>query len=426
VARFEFALPDVGEGLVEAEVVEWLIPVGGTVAEDQAVVLVETAKSIVELPAPRSGVLVERMADVGSIMSVGATVYVIEDGTSTGADESVSARDIVGMSASESSAPAALHSVSGRRNGPRVLASPAVRNRARRLGIDLASVTGSGPSGRIVDADLRGETDRSSAPPTDSSPTDEFTSAPRIAEPVDLVPAPGRSVPLRGLRRAIARSMTESWTRIPHITEFREIDASALVAARAALRAALPESTRLTLLPILARMVVASLKGHPDLNSRLDLDAELIHYPDNIGLGIASSTPDGLIVPVIQGAERKSLLQLNAEVARLGAAAKARRLTPGDTAGGTFTITNFGSFGTWLGTPIIRPPEAAIIGFGRVKDAVVAVDGVPAVRSVLPVAVSADHRVIDGDELAAFLSTVERYVRSPLNLLLEPIEASEW
>ena len=400
-----FRLPDVGEGLAEAEIVEWLVPVGATVRADQPVVTVETAKAQVELPAPADGVVRELSHAPGDMVPVGEPLFVLETATAPGAGA---------PTGPQPGGPAEIpHAPNGARR--RVLAAPSTRRLAVEHGIDLAEITGTGPNGRVGPDDVRAAlAARPAAAPAARqaalTPSAPRTEAPSGADEVR---------PLRGLRRQVARTMTATLA-IPHITEFREVDATELERAHAALRAdAAERGERLTLLPLLVRAVVAALRRHPGLNATLDMGREELTVHARADIGIAAATRDGLVVPVLRDAGRRGIPALGREIARLGDAARERSLTPRETTGGTFTISNFGSYGTWLGTPLINPPQVAIAGFGRIRDAVVPVDGVPAVRRVLPLAVAADHRVVDGADLGAFVGTLERLLRTPLLMLGE-------
>jgi pyruvate dehydrogenase E2 component (dihydrolipoamide acetyltransferase) len=382
-----FRLPDVGEGLAEAEVVEWLVAVGATVRADQPVVTVETAKAQVELPAPADGTIRELAHGPGDVVPVGEPLFVLE---------------------TADAGPARLAS---RR---RVLAAPSTRRLAVEHGVDLTQLSGTGPNGRIVPEDVMAAV----APPSPTPPSP----TPPSPTPPGPAPAPRETMadtevrPLRGLRRQVARAMTAALA-VPHVTEFREVDATELERAHAVLRADTTE--RLTLLPLLVRVVAAALRRHPELNATFDPDRAELTIHRRIDLGIATATPDGLVVPVLRDAGARGVPGLGREIGRLAAAARERTLTPAENTGATFTVSNFGSYGTWLGTPLISPPQVAIAGFGRVRDAVVPVDGVPAVRRVLPLAVAADHRVLDGADLGAFVATLERLIRAPLLLLGE-------
>lgn len=408
MSELVFRLPDVGEGLTEAEIIEWLIAVGSEVRADQPVVTVETAKAQVELPAPADGVVQQLSHQAGDVVEVGAALFVLD----TAGDEPAAAHDVAsehqpaeGTSAASTSATASgAHSANGRR---RVLAAPSTRRLAVEHGVDLSDITGSGPAGRIVLSDVEQAID------TQHTPTSTTTTTAAGSDSEESSAAQ----PLRGLRRQVAEAMTAAWSA-PHITEFREVDATALEHAHDLLRdQARRRGERLTLLPLLVRIVVAALRQHPDLNATFDVDAVTVEVHPRLNLGIATATPDGLIVPVVQDAADHTVRELGREITRLAEAARQRTLTVEDTTGGTFTISNFGSYGTWLGTPLINAPQVGITGFGRVHEAVVPVAGAPAVRRVLPLAVAADHRLIDGAALGAFVGTLEQLIQEPLLLL---------
>ncbi|MGH8906152.1 MAG: dihydrolipoamide acetyltransferase family protein [Egibacteraceae bacterium] len=399
--RVEFCLPDVGEGLSEGEIVLWRVGVGDRVTADQIIVEVETDKSVVELPAPVNGVIAELGGQPGDILPVGAMLAVIEASGVAGAGATTSRR---------------------------ALASPATRRLALELGVDLSALAGSGPGGRMTKQDVEtaaapAEIKTEPAEPAEPEPAEPTEPEPEPAEPAEPAePEPAEpgddaeTVPLRGLRRRIAQTMTQAWREIPHITDFREVDAAELVRARARLRERL--GPQLTYLPLFVAAVAAALRRHPAMNASLDYAAQTITYHRRHHIGIATATGDGLIVPVLRDADRKTLAEIAAEASALAAAARSRGVvTPEQTSGGTFTVTNFGSYGGWLGTPMIRPPEAGIAGFGRIHDAVVAVDGVPAVRPLLPLVVAADHRLIDGDVLGRFATDLAELLADPVLLL---------
>jgi pyruvate/2-oxoglutarate dehydrogenase complex dihydrolipoamide acyltransferase (E2) component len=233
-------------------------------------------------------------------------------------------------------------------------------------------------------------------------------------------------VPLRGLRRSIAHSLTEAWRTVPHVTDYREVDAGALLALRADLR----EQARgagdealaaaLTPTPLLVKLAAAALARHPDVNASIDLEREEITLHRHCHVGIATAGPDGLVVPVVHDADRRSLAEVAREVAALTLAARERRLRPEQLAGATFTVNNYGGLGIWLGTPIVRPPEVVNLGVGAIRDRVVAVDGAPVVRPTLALAVAGDHRVLDGHTLGAFVTQVAELLEDPA-LLLEDL-----
>ena len=397
----DYKLADVGEGIAEAEVIEWLVAVGDNVQEDQPVVIVETDKSQIEIPAPVTGIVKSLGAKVGDVLAVGSNLMQIE---ATG--------DISKDIAAHASAPAVevkqtsvSEATPARATNVRPLASPSTRKLADSLGVDLDAIVGSGPNGRITSDDV---TNAKSGVNT-AAPTHE--NSPTIAQ------AGITLIQLRGLRRQIAISMSEA-LRIPHITEFKEIDATALIALRSELAPQFEkEGIKFSVTPLLMRACVIALQNHPTFNARFDSEMGEIRQYDDINLGFATATEDGLIVPVIRKANDFTVAKLAKETEQLAELAKTRKATSDQLGGGTFTVTNFGSFGTWLGTPIIRPPEVAIAGFGRIAEKVIPVDGVPAVRMVLPIVVAADHRINDGAHLGAFVSDIAKLLLNPESLV---------
>ncbi len=424
MAAFEFRLPDVGEGIDAAEVVAWHVAPGDAVREDQPLCDIQTDKAIVALPCPVTGTVAELRAEVGDTVAVGEALAVFSPDVShsrAGGSGPRAAPPAAAATGGDGAAPAAS----------RPLASPATRRRARELGIDLAEVTGSGPQGRILREDLE---DATAAPPPAAPPpsaaAQELAAPPARSAP-PARPAPDASttppaddvVPLTGTRRAIARSLTHAWRTIPHIIDHRQVDASRLLATRAGLRAAAerdPDLARaLTVTPLLVKIAATALRRHPRANAAVDLEREEVTLYGRINVGIAVAAPDGLVVPVIHDADRKSVHDIAREAAALTAAARERRLRPDQLAGLTFTVNNYGGLGIWLGTPIIPPGTVCNLGLGRVEDTPVARSGEVVVRPILPVACSGDHRLLDGDTLAAFVSDVARLVEEPGLLLGE-------
>jgi len=405
-AIVDYKLADVGEGIAEAEVIEWLVAVGDLVKEDQPVIVVETDKSQIEIPAPVSGKVIELCVVAGDVLAVGASLMKIE---ATGEiSKDISAHASPATTAPSSVIPndkADLPSTLGARaTNVRPLASPSTRRLAASLGVALENVSGSGPNGQITAEDVQAAGTTAS-----SNSTPKVT--PTVSEPGVTV------IPLRGLRRQIAASMSQALT-IPHILEFKEIDATALLALRSELSKDFEaQGQKLSVTPFLMRACVLALAKHKTFNARFDSQAAEIAQFENVNLGFATATDDGLIVPVIQNAQDLSIKELAHETNTLAALAKSRKASVEQLSGGTFTLTNFGSFGTWLGTPIIHAPEVAIAGFGRITEKVLAVDGIPTVRMVLPIVVAADHRVNDGAHLGAFVSEIAELLLHPLSLL---------
>ena len=396
----DYKLADVGEGIAEAEVIEWLVAVGDTVKEDQPVVLVETDKSQIEIPAPVTGIVKSLGAKVGDVLAVGSNLMQIE---ATG----VVSNDLAAHAAApavETKLTSASKPTPARATNVRPIASPSTRKLADSLGVSLEAITGSGPNGQITAEDV---TNAKSNTNTASTKRD---TAPEIAQTDDT----GFTlIQLRGLRRQIATSMSEA-LRIPHITEFKEIDATALMALRSELAPQFEKAgIKFSVTPLLMRACVIALQNHPTFNARFDSEMGEIRQYDDINLGFATATKDGLIVPVMRKANDFTVEMLAKQTEQLAELAKTRKATSDQLGGGTFTVTNFGSFGTWLGTPIIRPPEVAIAGFGRIAEKVIPIDGVPAVRMVLPIVVAADHRINDGAHLGAFVSDLAKLLLNP-------------
>ncbi|MFN0026796.1 MAG: dihydrolipoamide acetyltransferase family protein [Acidimicrobiales bacterium] len=446
-----FALPDVGEGLHEAEIVRWLVVPGETVARDQPLVEILTDKAQVELPSPAAGVVRTLAVAEGTVVPVGTVLIEIDDGSPapppplTRPSPSVPNQSRVAVSTDPANGRIDVDSALRFSALTRPKASPSTRRLAASLGVDLASVTGSGPGGRILATDVESAT---AAAPTVAAVA---TSHPGSAHAASLDPsptgpgtpstaaqdAPARAAagstlgqlaagthPLRGIRRLTAASMTQSWTTIPHITGMDEVDATALLDARARLRQALREdgdevgAAALTPLVLLAAAVARTLRRYPLVNAAVTEDGlSVIVYPD-VNLGVAVATDNGLMVPVVRHADRRSLRDLAVEMARLGGAARDRRITAAELRGGTFTLTNYGALGGRFATPLILPGQAGIMGFGAIRDRPLVIEGQVVARPTLPVVFSADHRIIDGDLSVAFQEHVLALVADPLRLLL--------
>jgi pyruvate/2-oxoglutarate dehydrogenase complex dihydrolipoamide acyltransferase (E2) component len=437
VAKVEFVLPDVGEGLEEGEIVSWLVAAGDTVTRDQPMVEVQTDKALVELPSPVAGQIVSLAFAPGDIVKVGQVIVVLEDGQGAASTPSSPAAATL---AAEDSAPSPAAGPSAGRTSTRPKAAPAARKLALDRGVDLATIAGSGPGGRILAADV----EAAASPPATGVP-DRAMGAVRNASSVAPragsatgVPDPGMSAvrnagsagsigwmaagrhPLRGIRRVTAEAMARSWAEIPHLTTLDEIDATGLLAARRRLADAGIDAT---IGALLVAAVARGLRRYPVFNASLELSAtggggSIVVHPDcNIGLAVA--TADGLVVPVIKQAHRRPLADLAAEVRRLTTAARNRRVEVAELRGGTFTISNWGAIGGRYATPLIRPPEVGIMGFGAIEHRPFVVDGEVKARPTLPWSLSADHRLIDGDVSTAFSEYVTGLLADPIALLAE-------
>jgi 2-oxoisovalerate dehydrogenase E2 component (dihydrolipoyl transacylase) len=387
MARYVFRLPDVGEGIAEAEIVEWRVAVGDHVAEEQPLVDVMTDKATVELTSPVAGVVVERGADEGQELAVGEALVVLE--TEGAAPAEVSAK-----SKPASTKPAAAPAVVAEQAAAKPLASPATRRRAKDAGVDLASVQGSGPEGRVLDADLAA------------------AKAPALARREGVT-----DVKVIGLRRRIAERMMDSYRRIPHFAYVEEVDVTELEALRAHLNATRSDR-RLSLPPFIITALVRTLPEFPQINATYDDEAGVVHRHAPVHMGVAVQTDDGLMVPVIRHAEARDLWDLAAEIGRLAAAARDGKAAREELSGSTITLTSLGLMGGVATTPIINAPEVAIVGPNKIAERPVVRDGQVVVRKTMNISSSFDHRVVDGYDAAAFIQALKARLEHPALLFM--------
>ena len=425
--NYVFKLPDVGEGTAEAELVAWHVTVGDTVAEDQLLAEVMTDKATVELTSPVAGVVTALHGEPGAQVPVGGPLVrfdvegkgnVVATAPSTPAPKaSVPAEGgqttrafspPSGGSTREAGEGGKSVSRTPQTPGVRPLASPAVRKRARELGIELQFVPGSGPAGRIehgdLDAFLAGGS-RPAAPAASSGST--YARAEGTTE-----------VRIIGLRRKIAEKMADSVRRIPHITYVEEIDVTALEELRAHLNAQNKGSDRpkLNLLPFIARAIVVALRDQPQINSHYDDEAGVLTQHAAVHLGIAAQTPNGLMVPVVRHAEARDPYDTALEIARISGAAKDGSAKREELTGSTITITSLGTLGGVVHTPIINHPEVAIVGPNKIQERVVVKDGQMVVRKMMNLSSSFDHRIVDGHDAALFVQRIKGLLEQPATL----------
>jgi pyruvate dehydrogenase E2 component (dihydrolipoamide acetyltransferase) len=409
MATFEFKLPDIGEGIVEGEIVHWLVQVGDAVKEDQALVEVMTDKATVTISSPRAGRVVALHGKEGEVAKVQATLVTLSVEEEAGAPAPLAGNGQIRAGGPEL-LPAAAARAPAERPALRVLASPVTRRIAREHGVDLGAIHGSGPGGRVLKDDVMRLVAGGAA------------QEPPKGQPL-LPPREGdERIPLKGVRRAIARHMVASKFTAPHYTFVEEVDATELKALRARLNERLKESgdpLRLSYLPFIAKALVAAFAKHPRLNANFDEAAQELVVRRAVNLGVAVATDEGLIVPVIRGAQQKSLRALAQEIGALAAAARERRVRPEELGGGTFTVTSLGAAGGLFATPIINHPEVAILGVHRIRPQPVVRQGQIAVREMMYLSLSLDHRVIDGAMGAAFLYDVIRILEAPELLMLD-------
>ncbi|MFF4832444.1 dihydrolipoamide acetyltransferase family protein [Streptomyces sp. NPDC001315] len=477
----EFRLPDLGEGLTEAEIVRWLVQVGDVVAIDQPVVEVETAKAMVDVPCPYGGVVTARFGEEGTELPVGAPLLTVAVGEPATRDEDTGSGNVLvgygtgtaparrrrvrpaagptpsegprtpGTTAPETTAPettapgtttpeaatptTAAHARVGalpvasppEEERPVPVISPLVRRLARENGLDLQELTGSGPDGLILRADveyaLRAATAQGRPAEPHVRPAPARTTTPEPHAPATALG--GTRVPLKGIRGAVADKLTRSRREIPDATCWVDADATELMRARTAMQrfsGGHPQTPttagpKISLLALLARICTAALARFPELNSTVDMDAREVVQFDHVHFGFAAQTERGLVVPVVRDAHARDAEGLTAEFARLTEAARTGTLTPGELTGGTFTLNNYGVFGVDGSTPIINHPEAAMLGVGRIVPKPWVHEGELAVRQVVQLSLTFDHRVCDGGTAGGFLRYVADCVEQPAVLL---------
>ena len=396
MALRQVKLPDIGEGLVEGEIVEWLVKEGDYVKMFQPLVRVLTAKATVEIPSPFEGRILRLLAKPGDVVRVGAPIAEIEAPEVQVATGAPGASDVERVESRESAREALQVPVR---------APPRVRKLARELGVDLSKVKGTGPGGVITEEDVLRYAEESK----------KAAEAPR--QPA-LVEGAVERVPLKGIRRIMASKMVEAKSRIPHAYIVEEVDVTELVKLRDVLRQdAESKGVKLTLLPFIVKAVVKALKEYPLLNASLDEERGEIIVKKFYNIGVAVDTPQGLVVPVIKGADGKGLYQIAREIGELAEKAREGKTSLEDVTGGTFSITNIGSVGTVLGMAIINYPEAAILGVHRLVEVPRYVDGELKPRKIVYLSLSFDHRFIEGAYATRFLLAVKRYLENPAILM---------
>jgi pyruvate dehydrogenase E2 component (dihydrolipoamide acetyltransferase) len=394
--HYEFKLPDLGEGIAEVELRKWLVMEGQQIKQHQVVAEVETDKAVVEVPSPREGTVVQFFAREGDVIRVGETLLSID----VMEHPPVRPRSvgIVGELPEADDLPMSVPPAAGNE----IKATPLVRRLAREKGIDLQTVSGSGPRGSITPEDLE--------------------------QPVQAVPVgldtygAVELLPLRGIRRTAARNVLAAQQRTAFVTVTEEADITELSLLRNREQAAAgSHDTHLTFLPFFIKAVQHALRHYPSFNAAIDDATETIILKKHYHFGIAVETPDGLMVPVLRDVDRKSILDLAAEIQLLGRKARARTITLEEMKGNSFTITNFGHFGGLFATPIINRPDVAIMGFGRISERPWVHDGAIAIRTILPLSLTFDHRITDGVTASRFVKQVLDYLEDPALLFIESI-----
>ncbi len=427
---YEFKLADLGEGMHEAEIVEWLIQVGDTPKLDQTIARVETDKAIVELPAPVSGKVSEIRVKGGETAKVGDVLIIFEttapakeNGKTNNAPAATGAAAVNGQIPASTMVAVEPHTLTQQsQSRPRVLAAPAVRKLAFELGVDLEQITPSQTNGRVTLEDVKTFAERAKSTPEPVTSTPTLVSS-TISTPVQPTqPAQDERQPLTGLRKRIAEHMERSWRTIPHATAFGEADGGALIAMREALKpVAEQRGVRLTYMPLLIKLLIPVLKEFPIFNASLDEERREIIYKRSYHIGVATDSPEGLLVPVLRDADHLTILEIAAKLEKLIEGARKRTLSLPELSGSTFTLNNVGSFGGGSGTPIINHPEVAILAVGRLQEKAIVQNGAIIARPIMPLALSFDHRLIDGAMAGRFLARFQSFIENPQQLMLDMV-----
>ncbi len=432
MGTYVIKMPDIGEGIAEVELVAWHVKPGDVVADEQVLADVMTDKANVEIPSHVAGKVLALTGKPGDTIAVGSEIIRLEvEGKGNAAGDAPVPQQVAvppskaaktGEATVRRGAPASIDAEPAVGSQPptseKALASPAVRRRARELGIDLQTVQGSGPDGRITSEDVE---------VLDRKPRSGSIGAPlRFNVPPGGRAAQGaerndeEAVPVIGLRRKIAEKMQESKRRIPHFTYVEEVDVTALEALRARLNARWrSERGHLTLLPFLMRAIVRSVPDFPEVNARYDDEAGTLTRYGAVHIGIATQTPGGLMVPVVRHAEARDLWSCAAEVARLAEAARSGEAKREELTGSTVTITSLGPLGGIVTTPVINYPEVAIVGVNRVVERPVIRDGAIVPRLIMNLSSSFDHRIVDGLRAASFVQSLRGYLEDPATLFID-------
>lgn len=441
---FEFKLPDIGEGLTEGEITKWLVTEGQTVTADQPMVEVLTDKATVEITAPRAGVIEKILVPGGTKVPVGTVLVVIGGGGGGAAAPAAAPAAHAPAAHAPAAAPAAHAPAPAAAPAAKpapvavdpnrvVLAAPATRARARELGLDLRAVPGTGPNGRITRTDLDAFVAGGGAAPT-SAAAPAAKPAPAVAPATPKAPPPtvpvlapvvsaeDEHVPLKGLRGKIAEQMLRSKQHSPHFTFVDECDVTELVALReSAKKLAEERGVKLTFLPFIMKALVAAFRKFPTINALVDDTKGEYVIRKEYNIGLATDTDDGLTVPVVKHVDRRTILQIAAEIQRVTEAARGKKIALADLKGGTFTITSAGSIGGILATPILNYPEVGILGVYKIADRPMVRGGQIVIRKMMNLSITLDHRIVDGATAARFLNTVIDYLQQPNLLLLEGI-----
>jgi 2-oxoglutarate dehydrogenase complex dihydrolipoamide succinyltransferase (E2) component len=401
--QFEFKLPDIGEGIAEGEILKWMVKEGDQVKEDQSLVEVMTDKVNVQIPSPKSGIVSRILAKDGQVVKVGQVIVVIEVAGESGPSPVQERRQAPAPSSGASST---VQTVQAPNSVDRTLATPATRRLAREMGVEIATVRGSGPAGRVTDDDVKSAAGGAATIRMGRSEVQGASAEERV--------------PLRGVRKAVAERMTKSSNTAAHVTVVEEVDMTELVLLKEAFKgSAEKRGVKLTFLPLMIKAIIPALKEFPYINSSLDDAMGEIVLKKSYNIGVATDTEAGLMVPVVKDADKKDIFAIAGEMEKLVQRARSGLLSLEEVHGSTFTITNIGSIGGLFSTPIINYPEVAIFGVHRITKRPVVRDGKIDIRDIMYASLSFDHRVLDGAYAARFMNSVIATVQEPRKLLAE-------
>ncbi|MBI2105206.1 2-oxo acid dehydrogenase subunit E2 [Candidatus Woesearchaeota archaeon] len=423
----EFKFPDVGEGIAEGEIVKWLVDEGDEVVEDQNIVQVETDKAVVDLPSPKSGTILKINFKEGESVKVGQTICVIGDkndkiSKKISAQKSAQKKNerktgsVVGELEEADGIFEMPHSeaVRGIQETAKVVAAPAVRKKAKELGIDLTEIKGSGAQGNVSMRDLISHAKKSEIEIEKEEIPQQKIQVKRKYDEYGYV----ERIPLKGIRKTIAQNMIKSLQNSAQLTAMEDIDVSKLWRIREREKKNLEKKNiKLTFLPFIIKAAIAALRENPILNSTIENEEIIIKKYFNIG--IAVETEAGLMVVVVKRAEDKNIVQIAKEIVELAEKARTRKIDLMDLQGGTFTITNYGSVGGTYATPILNLDEAGILGLGKIFERAVLANGKLKNVKILPISLTFDHRILDGAEAARFIESLKKFLEDPDHLLLE-------
>lgn len=433
--RFIFHFPDIGEGISEGKIIEWYVEKGQLVKEGEHLVKMETDKVVTDIPSPRDGAIVQRFGNEGDVINVDDALVELEiegvegDEAQIIAQSKPKGKSVAGVQEEgfgvvgslEVAGDAAFLPSSGEglenknaiseKPGGKAKATPVARAFAKELGVNINEVHGTGTAGRVMKRDIlvfhqKGVSGGSDATPVSREVVVEEGSATSFEE-------------LSQIRKAIARQMSISKNTAAHMTVYEEVEVSKLRDLREKNKEKfLQRGAKLTYMPFIVKAIVESLKKHKTLNAQLDLENNRVIYHNHYNIGLAVDTPDGLVVPVIRSADKKTIFDLSTEIADFAERARKRELNLSEVRGSTFSLTNFGAIAGISGTPVINFPEVAILGLGRIMETPVIHNGQVAVGTILPLSLSVDHRLIDGGEAVRFLRDIMEFLSDPVSLLL--------